>query len=61
MRNERMTREELKEHCERQIQQFEQVEIIMPITQESESKRCMELSKSFVQGLRAGLAESEDK
>ena len=28
---------------------------------ESESKRYMELAKSYVQGLRAGLAESEDK
>lgn len=27
--------------------------------QESESKRCMELAKSYSQGLRAGLAESE--
>ena len=27
-----MTREELKEHCERQIQQFERVEQIMPVT-----------------------------
>lgn len=27
-----MTREELKEHCERQIQQFERVEKIMPVT-----------------------------
>ncbi len=27
-----MTREELREHCERQIQQFERVEKIMPIT-----------------------------
>ena len=29
--------------------------------QESESKRYMELAKSYTQGLRAGLAESEDK
>ena len=28
-----MTKEELKEHCERQIQQFERVEKIMPVTQ----------------------------
>lgn len=27
-----MTREELKEHCERQIQQFERVEKLMPVT-----------------------------
>ena len=27
-----MTREELKEHCQRQIQQFERVEKIMPVT-----------------------------
>ncbi len=27
-----MTREELKAHCERQIQQFERVEKIMPVT-----------------------------
>lgn len=27
-----MTREELKEHCKRQIQQFERVEKIMPVT-----------------------------
>lgn len=27
-----MTKEELREHCERQIQQFEQVEKIMPVT-----------------------------
>ena len=27
-----MTREELREHCERQIQQFERVEKIMPVT-----------------------------
>lgn len=27
-----MTREELKKHCERQIQQFERVEKIMPVT-----------------------------
>lgn len=27
-----MTREELKEHCERQIQQFERVKKIMPVT-----------------------------
>jgi len=30
-----MTREELKEHCERQIQQFERVEKIMPVTPNS--------------------------
>lgn len=29
--------------------------------QESESKHYMELAKSYVQGLRAGLAESEGK
>lgn len=28
----RMTREELREHCERQIQQFERIEKIMPVT-----------------------------
>ncbi len=28
--------------------------------QESESKRCMELARSYVQGLRDGLAESEE-
>lgn len=27
-----MTREELKAHCERQVQQFERVEKIMPVT-----------------------------
>ena len=27
-----MTREELKEHCKRQVQQFERVEKIMPVT-----------------------------
>ena len=27
-----MTREELREHCKRQIQQFERVEKIMPVT-----------------------------
>jgi hypothetical protein len=27
-----MTREELKEHCQRQIQNFERVEKIMPVT-----------------------------
>lgn len=27
-----MTREELKEHCKRQIQQFERIEKIMPVT-----------------------------
>lgn len=27
-----MTRKELREHCERQIQQFERVEKIMPVT-----------------------------
>ncbi len=27
-----MTKEELKAHCERQIQQFERVEKIMPVT-----------------------------
>jgi len=27
-----MTREELKEHCERQVQQFERIEKIMPVT-----------------------------
>lgn len=27
-----MTREELKEHCERQVQRFERVEKIMPVT-----------------------------
>lgn len=28
-----MTRKELKEHCERQIQQFERIEKLMPVTQ----------------------------
>ena len=27
-----MTREELKEHCKRQVQQFERIEKIMPVT-----------------------------
>ena len=27
-----MTKEELKEHCKRQIQQFERIEKIMPVT-----------------------------
>lgn len=27
-----MTREELKEHCKRQVQQFERVEKLMPVT-----------------------------
>lgn len=27
-----MTKEELKEHCQRQVQQFERVEKIMPVT-----------------------------
>ena len=27
-----MTREELKEHCKRQVQQFERIEKLMPVT-----------------------------
>ncbi len=32
-----------------------------PYKEESESKRYMELAKSYVQGLRTGLAESEER
>lgn len=46
--------------------EFEGVTAWMPLPkpyepqQESESKRYMELAKSYVQGVRAGLAESEE-
>lgn len=63
-----MTREELKEHCERQIQQFERVEQIMPVTfndckRYEEHKLILELleQESILDKIRAEIVEMRSK
>ncbi len=63
-----MTREELKAHCERQIQQFERVEKIMPVTPNDwkryeEHKLILELleQESTLDKIRAEIMDFEEE